>query len=346
MPLNRALIDWSEKNYSYLPWRKNRSLYGTLVSEVMLQQTTVGTVLNHFERFISKYPTIRDLASLGEEQILIEWKGLGYYRRARNLLNAAKEIEKTYHGEIPLNFEKLKSIKGIGDYTANAILSIGANIPVLALDANLERVLSRLYGIEAIKGLKLQRKIQELFSAEEICHDIELYGGRNYNETLMDLGRSLCKARSSACELCPLSSHCVAHNKKSPLSYPRIEAKNMQEKMTGFELKLVRVIVKEGTKTLAYKKTQNEWLSNQFEVPTFVIATEDETFSQYPYSDNEHLSLLPSFRTGITKYKIDNYVVYMDRAEFEQEFGQMKRCEWIERESLLSTASMKAISMK
>ena len=166
------LVDWSQKNYAHLPWRKNRSLYGTLVSEIMLQQTTVSTVEKHFERFISKYPNISSLAKIDEEQMLIEWKGLGYYRRARNLLNAAKQIENEFMGNIPENFQQLKSIKGIGDYTANAILSIGANKKALPLDANLERVFSRLYGLKEKKGPKLLKLIQEKFSKGELATDI------------------------------------------------------------------------------------------------------------------------------------------------------------------------------
>lgn len=346
--MNKALVNWSKQNYSHLPWRKDRSLYGTLVSEIMLQQTTVGTVLNHFERFMTKYPRLSDLAALSEEQMLIEWKGLGYYRRARNLLNAAKEIEQKYNGEIPLDFDNLKSIKGIGDYTANAILAIGANYSALALDANLERVISRLYGIEDYKGVKLQKKIQQLFMNHEICQDIDVYGGRDYNETLMDLGRSLCKARSSACELCPLSENCIAHKQRSPLRYPRMEEKAESKKVSGFSLELVRVVVIEKNKILAYKKSSNEWLSNQYEIPTFVLTSEDEKFNQYPVIEKEHLKFLPSFRTGITKYKIDNFVVVMSYNEFKQEFKtqiETKTFKLLESKSLLSTASLKALRL-
>ena len=337
------MISWSLSNYSHLPWRKNRNLYTTLVSEIMLQQTTVGTVLNHFERFIQKYPNIKNLAKINEEQILKEWKGLGYYRRARNLLNAAKEICQNFEGEIPLDFDKLKSIKGIGDYTANAILAIGADQSALALDANLERVISRMYGLTTSKGLPLQKDIQRLFDKSEICQDIESYGGRTYNEALMDLGRSLCKARSSACEICPLAADCLARASGEPLSFPRVNEKANLQKSSGVELSLLRVILKKGSRILAYKKAENEWLSNQYEIPTFTLSSQDNEFKQYPMVEANSLLLLSSFRTGITKYKIDNFVIYMSEAEFEKELASLKDFEWIDDESLLSTASLKAL---
>ncbi|RPJ67810.1 MAG: A/G-specific adenine glycosylase, partial [Alphaproteobacteria bacterium] len=130
------LIEWSNDQYSHLPWRSQRTLYRTLVSEIMLQQTTVGTVLNHFEKFLSEYPTIFDLAQTNEEQICISWKGLGYYRRARSLRSLAIQIVEQFKGEIPTDLASLLKLKGIGPYTANAIVAIGADLRGLAVDAN------------------------------------------------------------------------------------------------------------------------------------------------------------------------------------------------------------------
>lgn len=351
--MNQKLISWSENNYSHLPWRVNRSLYNTLVSEIMLQQTTVGTVLKHFERFINKYPTINSLASISEEQMLIEWKGLGYYRRARSLLGAVNEVCDKFAGEIPLDFDQLLSIKGIGPYTASAILAIGADIPALAVDANLERVLSRFYGIDIQKGPKLQSEISNQFRAGSICTDIEKFGARDFNEALMDLGRSICKARSAACEICPLSLDCMAFKSGSPLNYPKppVEksdrARASVKSNSGIPLELLRVIVEENGKLLAYKKDDSEWLSNQYEIPTFIIDTEDEKLSQYPHITPEHesLRLLPSFRTGITKYKIDNYVIHMSFNEFKKHLVFNKKYVWIEDRNHISTSSQKALKL-
>jgi A/G-specific adenine glycosylase len=338
----KQLIHWSEDQYSYLPWRKNRTRYTTLVSEIMLQQTTVSTVLNHFPRFIEKYPTLSDLAATSEEQILIDWKGLGYYRRARNLLGAAKEIEVKFNGVIPLDYDKLTSIKGIGTYTANAILSIGENKRALSVDANLERVLSRIYGVDKYKGPELQKEIYRLFEMQEICNEIDDYGARVLNEALMDLGRSLCKARSVSCEICPLRQSCIAAKSSSQLKYPR--EKENAVKVKFFELSLLRVIIQTDSKILAYKKNKSEWLSGQYEIPTFVINSEDTSLKQYPFvSEVIEFEFLNSFKTSITKYKIKNYVIHVNEDDLKKLKIKMNDFVWIDNYDHLSTASHKAL---
>lgn len=338
------LINWSNQNYSHLPWRKNRSLYGTLVSEIMLQQTTVGTVLNHFERFMTKYPDLASLADISEEQILIDWKGLGYYRRAKNLLKVSKEIQTKFKGKIPTDFDELISIPGIGPYTANALIAIGANEKALCVDANLERVLARVYGIKELKGPKLQKEVYSLFEQGKIATQINRLGARMYNEALMDLGRSICKARSASCEICPLSSQCFAFENRQQLEYPMVDSEKEKEK--PIELKLLRIIFRKNDKLLAYRKSEKEWLSGQFELPTFQLACEDKNLKQYPAIKlPEYFQLLPSFKSSITKYKIENFVLYVDQSDLRQLKINEKDYVWISSESNLSTASLKALKI-
>lgn len=332
----KDLVKWSLKEFSDLPWRRHRTLYGTLVSEIMLQQTTVSTVLNHFERFLKEYPTPKHVADATEEQLLISWKGLGYYRRARNLQKACKTICDEHDGEIPLNFEKLIQINGIGIYTANAILSIGADKKALALDANLERIISRLYGIDIEKGSKLQKEILNRFEQSEVCQEIDSIGARDYNESLMDLGRNYCQARRASCEICPLRSECYSAKNNCALDLPKVK----DVKKESFELELLRVVLKENDKYLVYKKEAHEWLSGQYEVPTFIISSEDESLKQYPSITGDFWGL-PSVKTGITKYKIVNRVLWVNKEEFKKlgldisqyEFGNTN----------LSTTSMKVV---
>lgn len=337
------LIDWSEQNYSNLPWRKKRSMYNTLVSEIMLQQTTVSTVKNHFDRFIEKYPKLEDLAVATEEEILIDWKGLGYYRRAKNLLKAAKEILTQFGGKIPDEYDALISINGIGPYTASALISIGANKKALAIDANLERVIARLYGIKTEKGPKLQKEIFSLFESKKICTDIEDIGPRKYNEALMDLGRSICTARKAYCELCPLASDCVARTEGRVEDYPNVSDVTLKKKKS--ELSLVRFIVRRDNQILGYKKTASKWLSGQYEIPTFSIYCSEDEFSQYPFLDKEDLSFLPYFVSAITHYKITNHVVELDESEFlslvkndDYDFYPIENHNW-------STASFKSLTL-
>lgn len=310
----KKLIAWSEGTYHALPWRENRSLYGTLVSEIMLQQTTVSTVLSHFDRFLKQFPSTKELSKASEEEVCIAWKGLGYYRRARNLRKAAIDIENLYKGKIPLDLNQLKAISGVGDYTANAIRAIGADEISLAVDANLERVLARIYGIEIEKGPKLIKGLYEKFSQGEILPDMKRIGPRKINEALMDLGRVYCQARKANCTLCPVNGSCVSFKENKVDLIPFVGEQKKKDKF--YELKLLRIIVQKKSKVLGYVKSDKEWLSGQVEIPTFIIESEDESLKQYPkLSRKFDVSKLKKYKTSITKYKISNYVAIMSEKE-------------------------------
>jgi A/G-specific adenine glycosylase len=342
----KNLIRWSKEDFSQLPWRKNRSLYRTLVSEIMLQQTTVGTVKNHYEKFLERFPNLESLAKASEEELLIAWKGLGYYRRARNLKKISEYIFEHHQGEFPSSVEALQLIPGIGPYTANAIIAIGKDQRALAVDANLERVISRLYGIKLEKGLKLQKKILELFHGKKIFSPFDL-SYRALNESLMDLGRTFCQARKATCELCPLRDDCHAHQEKKPLSYP-VSKIQTEKKKQEHELELLRMILIKKNKILVYKKDEKEWLSGQYEVPTLVISSTDATLLQYPALKKKiSYKKLKQFKTGITKYKIVNFILEVNQ-EMMKDLGFLKKLEWREldqQKSNLSTASDKAIKL-
>lgn len=329
------LINWSKKEFNYLPWRKNRSLYGTLVSEIMLQQTTVSTVLSHFDRFLEEYPEPKDVALASEEQLLISWKGLGYYRRARNLQKACIAICDEHNGEIPLHYETLIKIPGIGDYTANAILAIGNDEHCLAIDANLERVLSRLYGLKSLKGPKLINDIKQNVNLTEEFNE---FGGRAINEALMDLGRNYCQARKTNCDLCFMKGKCYAqkNNLVSELPFQKVKEKEKHS------LTLLRVILKRGSDFAVYKKSSEQWLHGQFEVPTFILDTSDQQLNQYPRIQGDFFAL-PEFKSAITKYSIINKVLWVDEQEFKSLGLNLNDYEF--RQKNLSTASMKSINL-
>ncbi len=315
------LINWSKDNYINLPWRDERSLYTTLVSEIMLQQTTVSTVRNHYNRFLETYPTVEKLAQSTEDEVCMAWKGLGYYRRARNLRKAAIDIKEKYAGVIPLDYDDLVSISGIGDYTANAILSIGADQKALAIDANIERVVSRILGIKSKKGPKLHKILKQRFEDGDLnIKKTESY--RDLNEAFMDLGRNFCQARKVTCELCPIRKSCEAFKSGEPLSYPESPTVKTAK---YYDLKLLRVFIKNRKRIKGYSKSEKEWLAGQIEVPTFVINSEDESLKQYPKLTKKiDLEKLPKFKTSITKYKITNYIVTLTDKEFES-FSKSKK---------------------
>jgi A/G-specific adenine glycosylase len=348
----KKLVEWSEKEYSHLPWRKKRSLYGTLVSEIMLQQTTVGTVLSHFDRFLEQFPSAEELAKTTEEEICIAWKGLGYYRRARNLRKAAIHIVEKYKGKIPQSYEELVSIDGVGAYTANALLGIGGDKKVLAIDANLERVISRLYGIEVEKGPKLQKEIQRLFEEGSILSkELKEFGGRAINEALMDMGRVYCQAKRADCDICPLKRKCLALKTGDPLSFPKVCEKKLAAKQKPLNLKLLRVVVRKKNEVLVYKKSSKQWLSGQWEVPTFILESDDKKLDQYPNLPSKlklNLKKAIPLKTTITKYKIENSILEMNYTEFKKQFGALKGFEFRsmdKKEENLSTATLKSLKI-
>ena len=345
MSLNK-LIQWSQKDFTDLPWRKKRTLYGTLVSEIMLQQTTVGTVKNHFEKFLQRFPDLQSLAKASEEEVIVAWKGLGYYRRARNLKKISEHLVNEFKGKFPSTALELQKIPGIGPYTSHALIAIGKDARGLAVDANLERVIARLYGLEFEKGPKLQKKILELFEADEIFSGFNL-SYRALNEALMDLGRTFCQARKASCELCPLKTDCHAFKTKKQLSFP-LEKSTGKKVSQEHELHLLRILIISKKKVLVYKKSETEWLSGQYELPTLVISSTDKKLKQYPRLETELTEIeLKQFKTGITKYKIINSILICDQKELKQ-MGFTGKLEWkqIEDEnSNLSTASSKALKL-
>lgn len=206
--LRDDLIKWFEKNKRDLPWRKTKNPYAIWVSEIMLQQTKVETVINYYNKFMKNYPTIFHLAEAEEQDVLKNWEGLGYYSRARNLHAAVKEVVATYGGEVPNDVKKLGELKGIGPYTKGAIMSIAFNQPEPAVDGNVMRVLSRIL---LIKENIMEQKTRRLF--EEIVR--ELISKENpsaFNQALMELGALICIPRSPRCEQCPVQPYCRANN--------------------------------------------------------------------------------------------------------------------------------------
>jgi A/G-specific adenine glycosylase len=341
----KNLIHWSQNDFTDLPWRINRSLYGTLVSEIMLQQTTVGTVKNHYDRFLQRFPDLESLARASEEELLVAWKGLGYYRRARNLKKISEYIVHEKKGKFPKTAEELQLIPGIGPYTSHALIAIGKDERGLAVDANLERVIARLYGIKVEKGPKLQKNILELFHADKIFKKFKL-SYRALNEALMDLGRTYCQARKASCELCPMKKDCYAFSTNSQKAIPLEKIKTVKEKEVH-ELELLRVLVIKKNQVLVYKKSKAEWLSGQYELPTLVLSTSDKSLKQYSVLTSKlNYKNLKQYKTSITKYKITNFI-YESNLKDLKGLGFNKELVWKDmddQDSNLSTASSKALN--
>lgn len=196
--LRRRLLSWYQINRRELPWRHTRDPYRIWLSEVMLQQTRVAVIVERYEQFLRRFPTLHALSAAPPSSVLAEWSGLGYYRRARNLHAASRMIVHRHEGKFPCNAEQLRALPGIGRYTAAAIASIAFHEPVAVVDGNVERVLSRICG-RALEGNARWNMAQEL---------LDRHHPGDFNQALMELGATVCLPGQPRCDQCPLQRFC------------------------------------------------------------------------------------------------------------------------------------------
>ncbi len=250
--ITNKILNWYDINKRSLPWRKKTSSkkkqYYTLVSEFMLQQTQVATVIPYFNRFINNIPDLETLASFDNKKLFKLWEGLGYYSRVRNLKKAAQSIIKDFNKKLPDNFLDLKSLPGIGDYTASAILAIAFNKPLIPLDGNIERVLKRYL------HLKKENQIQK----KNLTEQKKVFGiskrSSDYAQALMELGALVCKPNNPFCNQCPISKKCKSF-KLQDFALTKISKKNKEK---YFLLK----VYKKNNKYLLIKNTKFNFLKN------------------------------------------------------------------------------------
>ncbi|WHY01767.1 A/G-specific adenine glycosylase [Neobacillus sp. DY30] len=253
------LLSWFKAEQRDLPWRKDQDPYKVWVSEIMLQQTRVDTVIPYFNRFIEWFPTIEDLANANEEKVLKAWEGLGYYSRVRNLHSAVKEVNAKYDGKVPNTPKEISNLKGVGPYTAGAILSIAYGIPEPAVDGNVMRVLSRILSIWEDIAKPSTRKVFENAVRQVISHE----DPSAFNQALMELGALICTPTSPSCLLCPVRDHCQGFHAGVETELPIKTKKNAQRSVD-----LAAIIVKnESGKILIHKRPENGLLANLWEFP-------------------------------------------------------------------------------
>lgn len=256
--LQNKLLCWFQENKRLLPWRGGKSWYEIWISEVMLQQTQVDTVIPYYHRFMEKFSTVEQLATASQQDVLKVWEGLGYYSRARNLHTAAHIIVTKYKSQLPVNREELLKIPGFGPYTANAVLSLAFNQPYGVMDGNVKRVLSRIYAIkEDIRNLKTLKRIQELMN-KLLPQD---FSGE-FNEAIMELGAMICKPSSPDCMACPLSGDCLAYKQKTVNAIPY-----KSKKLPIPSRQSLACIIYHQDQFLMVKRPQNEMLAGLWEFP-------------------------------------------------------------------------------
>ena len=248
----KKILHWYDNNKRLLPWRKRVSKkqmqYFTLVSEFMLQQTQVKTVIPYFNNFTNKIPNLKKLANVTETKLMKNWEGLGYYSRARNLKKTAKKIISEFNGKLPNTIEELKTLPGIGEYTSRAIMAIAFNKPIIPLDGNVERILKRVFYL---------RNDNEI-SKDNIINKKFFFGKSNrssdYAQAIMEIGALICKPSNPLCFECPISKNCKSY-KKSDF---KIKPKNKHNKIKYFEAD----IYQNQNKYLLIKNNKFKFLKN------------------------------------------------------------------------------------
>jgi A/G-specific adenine glycosylase len=290
MTLQSALLAWFAQNKRDLPWRSEpRNPYHVWLSEVMLQQTQVATVVPYFLRWLERMPTLPSLAAAQLDDVLKMWEGLGYYSRARNLHKAAQRVMRDYHGIIPNTVSELRRLPGIGAYTAGAIASLAYKQDTAVLDGNVKRVISRIYALESATEALLWQKCEQLLPQGK---------AGEFNEALMELGALVCTPRAPSCHHCPLTKHCDAYNNGSPENYPALKpTKTLPRKVF-----ITLVCFNESKQLLMHKRPAKGLLGGLWEFPNqeFVMGAEEvfkaDSHIAYETAIQFLHSLIPQFQ--------------------------------------------------
>ncbi len=264
--ISQPLLEWYRQNARSLPWRGHPDPYAVWVSEIMLQQTRVEAVIPYFERWMSQFPTLPDLAQANLHNVLAAWEGLGYYSRARNLHRAAQMVQQQHAGKLPRTPTELQKLPGIGRYTAAAIASIAFGVDVAALDGNVKRILARLHNLtQPVSAPAAEAALWQW--AEE-----HLPNGKaaEYNQALMDLGSAICLPKNPRCPVCPLQIHCQAYNLGIQHARPVPKTK----KQTPHRNKGAAILLQEG-KTLLIQRPAGGLLGGLWEFPAAEVDQPD-----------------------------------------------------------------------
>ena len=303
--LTNKILKWYDLNKRSLPWRKKVSQekkeYYTLISEFMLQQTQVATVIPYFQRFIKSIPNIEKLSKFNDEKLIKLWEGLGYYSRVRNLKKTAQIVVKDFNKRLPQSFTDLKSLPGIGDYTASAISAIAFNKPLIPLDGNIERVLKRLLYLKKQNQIKKEnlQKYKKVF-------EISVNRSSDYAQALMELGALICKPVNPLCKQCPILRKCESFRNQD---FELVKLKK-KDKQTFYKLN----VYKKNDQYLLIKNDKFNFLKN------FDIFPMEELIS--PKNFNKDLN-----------FKISNMNMNI-KIEYKNKFNLDGKVHWIDPKKL------------
>lgn len=323
MPLHYsdALTSWYRVHHRDLPWRRTSDPYAIWISEIMLQQTRVATVIPYYERFLARFPTIRALAEAEESDLLSHWAGLGYYYRARNMQKAARQMGPSY--QFPKDYEQIRALPGIGDYTSAAIASIAFGLPYAVVDGNVLRVISRLKNDPSdIASQSTRRRFQT--EADSLLDRAE---PGLYNQAIMELGATICLPRNPQCLVCPVASFCEARRHGTQDCLP-VKTKNTK----SVDIERTLLLIQQDGKLLFHQRPPDSSL-----MPGF-----------YELPEPEHLpgaeirATHGSFRHGITFHNYTFHVVQASLKTVPDGYFWLSQTEWTTLP--LSTIARKAIA--
>ncbi|MVF13902.1 A/G-specific adenine glycosylase [Ketobacter sp. MCCC 1A13808] len=298
----QRILNWySQFGRRDLPWQIDISPYRVWVSEIMLQQTQVTTVIPYFQRFMARFRTVETLAASSVDEVLQHWAGLGYYARGRNLHKAARQVTEQFQGQFPRSVDELILLPGIGRSTAGAIASISMGTAAPILDGNVKRVLTRLH---AVAGWPGQKKVSDqLWMIAE--HYTEQRQTRQYTQAMMDLGATLCTRSRPACTVCPVVDLCAAAGQGNPTVYPHSKPKKAKpEKRTWM------LIMQYRDETLLYKRPDNGIWGGLWSFPEF--PSEQDLLAglhDYRLDQTDAITRLPAFRHTFSHYHLDIHPV-------------------------------------
>ncbi len=331
------IVTWFEKNQREMPWRETTNPYYIWLSEVMLQQTQVKTVIDYYHRFIRRFPTVEALSKANEDEVLKYWEGLGYYSRARNFHTAIKEVEEKYNGEVPSSPDKFAQLKGVGPYTQAAVMSIAFNQPLATVDGNVFRVWSRLNNDKRDIKLQSTRKAYE----QELLPYVQEEAG-TFNQSMMELGALVCTPKNPLCLFCPVQENCEAFKEGTVLDLP-VKTKKISKKTKNQNVFLIRNSKGEYLIEKRQEKLLNGmWQFPMFEGPEALKQLEEKLNISVTITDESIFHLKHQF-THMT-WNINVYSVIEDvDISLEKFKGQMEWLDLNERHQYTLPVSMDKI---
>jgi len=313
----KQIVEWYHKHHRKLPWRETDDPYCIWVSEVMLQQTQINTVVPYYQRFLLRFPDVKRLAAADVQDILKVWEGLGYYARARNLHRASGIVLAEHGGDLPDTWEAIRKLPGVGDYIAAAVLSIAFNQPYAVVDGNVKRVLARLFEIDAPVNKSSSYKIFK----EAAGRLLERRDPGVFNQAMMELGAMVCKPKQPVCDICPLCAFCLAFQRQSVDKYPK------RTKRPAVPLHHIVVgVVYKNNKMLITRRKPEGLLGGLWEFPGGKVGENESPETACIREIEEEVNLRVEIDTYVTRVKhaYTHFKILMDVFSCRHVSGKVK----------------------